>query len=128
MSEPWTGKTLFPILRPDPPKGFKWVEGRLTRIQKTSRPDSVWVEVWQSLSPKDKQKEILLWKEESEKRDAVREGIAKINTIDVDHYEKVLAEAKGKYGQSLEPTDCAKLPFKTSERLKSILACKLLLD
>ena len=34
----WFGKTVFKILRPPAPFGWDWVEGRLTKIQKTTRP------------------------------------------------------------------------------------------
>ena len=35
LSGPWVGKTIFYILRPP---GHSWVQGRLTKIQTTSRP------------------------------------------------------------------------------------------
>ena len=42
LSDPWTGRTRFEILRPEPPKGYKYVQGRLTRKQKTAPPDTAW--------------------------------------------------------------------------------------
>ena len=59
LSHVWTGRTRFTILRPSPPDGFKWCEGRSTRVQKTTRPENIWPEVWQSLSNTNKQKEII---------------------------------------------------------------------
>ena len=56
LSDSWTGKTVFYVLRPAGPPGYNWIEGRLTKIQQTSRPDSVWPEVWQSLSKKQKER------------------------------------------------------------------------
>ena len=52
LSSPWVGRTMFDILRPRPPPGMKWVEGRLTRVQSTTRPDNVWPESWELMSRK----------------------------------------------------------------------------
>ena len=41
LSEEWTGKTFFDLLRPKPRVGYKWVEGRLTKIQASTRPDNI---------------------------------------------------------------------------------------
>eukprot|EP00973_Karenia_brevis_P074880 10405201-Karenia_brevis.AAC.1 len=46
LSGSWTGTTGFDLLRPQPPDGYTWVGARLTKIQKTTRPGSVWPEVW----------------------------------------------------------------------------------
>ena len=54
VSSDWTGRTCFNILRPKPPQGYYWVEGRLTKRQKTTRPDNVWPEVWKALGRKEK--------------------------------------------------------------------------
>ena len=62
LSTSWTGRTVFTLLRPAPPDGYKWVEGRLTRLQTTTRPDSVWPEVWKSMSRKQQKTEIKNWK------------------------------------------------------------------
>jgi hypothetical protein len=50
LSHKWTGKTVFEILRPSPPSGFKWISGRLTKVQETTRPDDVWPEMWRGMS------------------------------------------------------------------------------
>ena len=50
LSNAWVGKTLFQILRPQPPEGYMWQEGRLTRQQHTTRPDNIWVEIWRAMS------------------------------------------------------------------------------
>ena len=51
LSLPWIGTTQFcVILRPRPPDGYKWISGRLTRVQTTSRPDNIWPDIWQSMS------------------------------------------------------------------------------
>ena len=48
----WTGKTIFELLRPEPPQGYEYTNGRLTKQQTTTRPGNVWLEVWPSMSPK----------------------------------------------------------------------------
>ena len=39
LSEEWTGILRFQILRTRLPEGYKWVNGRPTKIQETTRPD-----------------------------------------------------------------------------------------
>ena len=99
LSSPWTGRTVFDLLRPKPPDGFKWVEGRLTRVQTTTRPDNIWPEVWKSLSAKAKKKAIWEWDRECTRRDALRSkrGIHDIPNAEVDEYTKTLARAALKH-------------------------------
>ena len=42
LSEPWTGRTIFYLLRQPLPEGWEWVQGRPTRKQKTNRPPTIW--------------------------------------------------------------------------------------
>ena len=42
----WRGFTKFTPLKEKHPKGYMWSRKRLTKIQKTIRPDYVWPEVW----------------------------------------------------------------------------------
>ena len=49
-SESWSGSTKFRILNSRPPKGYPWVDGRLTKKQVTARPEVIWPEVWSSMS------------------------------------------------------------------------------
>ena len=51
-----TGTTSFDLLRPQAPRGHKWVEGRLTRMQESTRPDNVLPEAWTGMSKKQKKK------------------------------------------------------------------------
>ena len=46
LSEKLTGTTRFQISRAKLLEGFKLVNGRPTKIQKVTRPDSVWPEAW----------------------------------------------------------------------------------
>ena len=55
LSVPWKGTTSFSILRPKPPTGKMWVMGRLTRRQRSTRPPTIYPEIWVTFSRKDKQ-------------------------------------------------------------------------
>ena len=46
LSLDWVGTTTFNLLRPKPDEGYEWVEGRLTKIQKTTRPANIWPEIY----------------------------------------------------------------------------------
>jgi len=98
LSGPWTGRTVFYLLRPKPPPGKKWVEGRLTKIQATTRPDSVWPEIWSRMSKKNKQKEIDAWSKEGPARDEERKkrGIIHVPDAEVDDFNRIVADAKEK--------------------------------
>ena len=50
IDDVWTGSTRFCILNQRPPKGRSWVDGRLTKIHVTSITETIWPEVWSSLS------------------------------------------------------------------------------
>ena len=52
LSDSCRGKTVFIILRPPAPPGHKWVAGRCTKVQETTRPDHIWPEIWSSMSKK----------------------------------------------------------------------------
>ena len=58
LSEEWTGRTILYLRLPKPAKGMKWVNGRETKIVSTTRPDSVWPEVWYNMTQKARKKEI----------------------------------------------------------------------
>ena len=49
LSDAWTGFTRFTVLNERPPDGYTWSGGRLTRTQTTSRPDSVWPDMWKRM-------------------------------------------------------------------------------
>ena len=100
LSGLWTGRTVFDIIRPKPPDGYKYICGwRKTKIQKTTRPDSMIPEEFNRLSKKNKAKEIEKWKIEGPKLEAARTR-AKVHFVpvaEVEEYEKTLAEAKAKF-------------------------------
>ena len=50
LSDAWTGFTRFVLLSERPLEGYTWSGERLTRKQTTSRPDNVWLDMWQHMS------------------------------------------------------------------------------
>ena len=52
LTEEWVGTTRFQISRTTLPEGYKWANGRPTKIQKTPRPDTIWPEEWPRFSKK----------------------------------------------------------------------------
>ena len=60
VSKEWTRTTWFQIQRTRLPEGYKWANGRPTKIQKTTRPDSIWLEAKTQLSRKQQEKIALL--------------------------------------------------------------------
>ena len=92
----WHGKTIFQLFRPAP-EGWQWQSGRCTRIQKTTRPPTQWVENWKDMNAKDKQKAIDEWAVEGPKRQAAREarGVSKLSIKD-EEYDAVMKAAKEK--------------------------------
>ena len=81
LDEEWIGRTSFNILRPKPGKGLEWQNGRLTQVQTTTRPPTIWVEVWQGLTEYQKQKEIEKWKIEGPKREVERRRAKTLDNI-----------------------------------------------
>ena len=72
-----------------------WVEGRLTRKQKTTRPDNCWPELWQCLTPKEKKEAQDEWQKIGPEREKHRRerGIWVVPEKDAQEYKKVLAHA-----------------------------------
>ena len=50
LTESWTGRTIFTILKPRPAKRTdEWISGRLTRrTENSTRTPRIWPEVWHS--------------------------------------------------------------------------------
>ena len=61
MSDMWTGFRRFTVLNEKPPDGYTWSGRRLTRKQTTSRPDTLWPEIWKDISDASKRKEKQKW-------------------------------------------------------------------
>ena len=68
----WTGFTRFALLSDKPPDGYTWSRRRLTRIQTTSRPDTLWPEMWKHMSDASKRKEKHKWAIEKPKLENAR--------------------------------------------------------
>ena len=67
LSDPWTGFTQFTLLEEKAPDGYMWSGMRLTRKQRTSRPDHLWPELWKSMEKHAKLKEKQKWSYEKPK-------------------------------------------------------------
>ena len=52
-----SGFKSFTILDEKPRDGFSWSGGRLTRKQTTSRPDTLWPEIWKDMLEASKRRE-----------------------------------------------------------------------
>ena len=73
LSDAWTGFISFVLLKERPPEGYTWSGERLTRKQKTSRPDDVWPEMWTHMSDAAKKKAKQRWAIEKPKLDNARQ-------------------------------------------------------
>jgi len=61
LSGEWTGKTIFRILRPEPPPGHMWHLDRLVKCKQTTRPDDVDPILWTTLSTAQRATAIAEW-------------------------------------------------------------------
>ena len=73
LSDAWTRFTRFVLLKERPPEGYTWFGERLTRKQKTSRPDDVWPDTWKFMSDAAKKKAKQRWTIEKPKLDNARQ-------------------------------------------------------
>ena len=83
VSDTWTGFTRFAVLSEKPPDGHTWSGRRLTRKQTTSRPDTLWREIWKDTSDASKRKEKQKWAIEKPKLDNARRlrGISSLSLM-----------------------------------------------
>ena len=72
LSDTWTGFARFTVLNEKPPDGQTWSGRRLTRKQTTSRPDTLWPEIWKHMSDAAKSKAKQKWAIEKPKLDNAR--------------------------------------------------------
>ena len=97
LSEDWTGTTRFQILRTRL-EGYIWVSGRPTKIQKITRPDSIWPQAWMQLS-KDSSNNVQIGRKSMPN---CRQHTAKqIYEVSIDSKDnlKVIADARLKFGK-----------------------------
>ena len=60
LSDQWVGESRYHKLWRTP-DGYDMIDGRMTRIQTTTRPPHIWPEMWQAMFKKHKEKAILEW-------------------------------------------------------------------
>ena len=113
LSDTWTGFTRFTILDETPPDGYTWSGRRLTRKHTTSRPDTMWPEIWKHMSETSKRREKQKWAIEKPMLDNARKlrGIYFIDPADAE-----LKETIGKVRRKLEVPMPAALPCKITAR------------
>ena len=111
LSGAWTGFTRFLVLIEKPPDGYTWSGWRLTRKQTTSRPDTVWPDMWKHMSVALKRKEKQKWAIEKPKLDdaIILRGIFFIEPND-EEFKRIVKNARRK----LEIPMPAARPCKTS--------------
>ena len=112
LSDSWTSFTRFTKFDGKPPDGYTWSGDRLTRKQATSRPDSVWPELWKDMSDASKRKEKQKWAVEKPKLDNANarklRGIHFTDAAD-EEFKEILKNARRK----LEVPMPAAMPCKT---------------
>ena len=67
LSDSWKGFTKFTLLKEKRPKGNMWSWERLTKVQTTTRPDHVWLEVWSNIGKAAQSREEPEWKKREAK-------------------------------------------------------------
>ena len=109
LSETWTGLTRFTFLSEEPPDGCTWSGERLARKRTTSRPDTLWPEMWKHMSEAAKRKEKQKWAIEKPKLDNARRlrGIYFIDPED-EEFKDIMKNASRKFPMP------AAMPCKTS--------------
>ena len=83
LAEEWTATARFQILRTRLLEGYRCVNGRPTKIQKTTRPDSIWPEAWTPLFKEQKKtNELAEWAQDSAKLQAARRNKGTHEVVD----------------------------------------------
>ena len=104
LSDYWTGVTQFILLEEEPPDGYTWSGGRLTRKQLTSRPGHLWPELWKSMGKHAKLKEKQKWTDEELHLENARKlrGISFIDPEDTE-FKETIKNARKKLETSVAP-------------------------
>ena len=108
LTDEWIGQTIFYLRKPAcDRKGYEWQNCRETRVNKAStRPPSVWVEVWGDLNKKDREKEILAWDKEKRARDKCRgkyQLVEQIPKSEAQEYNFLVRDMLTKYSDKKPP-------------------------
>ena len=76
LSDPWTGRTIFTLRKPPPPKGYSYVDGEAIQDKANStRPAHVHPKVWIQMNAGDRKRAREFWAVESVKRETARKNI-----------------------------------------------------
>ena len=115
---PGAAGPCYYILKPEPPEGYYWSDGRLKRKRRSSKPPEVWTEIWTSCSTKEKQRLIDYWNAERKMRAEERQKAGKYEHVPkekMEVYEKELKDATAKYTLPQSPCmPCLKAASPTS--------------
>ena len=104
LSEPWTGRTIFYLLRQPLPEGYEWVMGRPTKKQKSNRPPTIWPEFWKTPSYKQKEQAIKEWALEKPKLEAAQAARGfKCVPEDDEEFPTIMNEARTRLAQGEPP-------------------------
>ena len=102
LSEDWTGTFRSQIL-PTRLEGYIWVSGRPAKIQKITRPDSIWPEAWMQFSKNSSKKTLQIGpKKMPNCRQHAATQIYEVS-IDSKDYLKVIGDARLKCDIGLGP-------------------------
>ena len=115
LSDAWTGFTRLILLNERPPVGYTWSGERLTRKQKTSRPDDVWADMWKFMSGAEKNRAKQRWAIEKPKLVNARQlrGIFFIEP-NVEEFKLTIKAARRKLEVPMPAAMPCKIPTKNS--------------
>ena len=111
LSDAWTGFTRFVVPKERPPEGYTWSGERLTRKQKTSRPDDVWPDMWKYMSDAAKKKSKQRWAIEETKARQERNMFIEPND---EEFKLTMKAARGKLEFPMPAVMPCKIPIKSS--------------
>ena len=130
LSDPWTSFTQFTPLEEKAPDRFVRSGERLTRKQRTSKPDHLWPELWKSMGKHAKLKEKQKWSNEKFHLENARKlrGIYFIDPEDTE-FKETIKNARKKLETSVAPAMPCKILKNcgsgASNKIKTKLACIL---
>ena len=64
------------------PDGYDMIDGRMTRIQATTRPPHIWPETWQAMSKKQKEAAVAQWAKDKKLFDDARQRRGLVKGVD----------------------------------------------
>ena len=98
LSDSWVGTTSFDLIQLQPPRGYHWAQGRLTKNDKRSkRPKPIYPEAWKGMSEADRKEAIEFHNIFQPKVDAARKKIGikqHVDPAEAEEYKFVLKHAR----------------------------------